>query len=89
MKDHDLERRFKTPGDPNLAGAEWDDPGEWVDCPACSSFGEILPGAKAGHWAGLMPWPADLRPEPCDLCSGSGEVPRIVADEYEARECYD
>ena len=45
-----------------------------VDCPACGGTGWLVPGARAGHWAGLLPWPADLVAEPCELCDGSGEV---------------
>ena len=47
---------------------------EKVDCPACGGMGWLVPGARAGHWAGLLPWPADLVAEPCELCDGTGEV---------------
>ena len=47
---------------------------EKVDCPACGGMGWLVPGARAGHWAGLMRWPADLVAETCDTCDGSGEV---------------
>ena len=47
---------------------------EKVTCPACGGQGWLVPGAKAGHWSGLLPWPADLVAETCELCDGSGEV---------------
>ena len=59
---------------------------ELVECPACAGQGTIYPGAKVGHWAGLMPWPAEVTGERCDLCGGAGEVAPDVAAEYEARE---
>lgn len=59
---------------------------ELVDCPACNGQGTIYPGAKVGHWAGLMPWPADVAGERCELCGGSGEVDRATAAEYEAAQ---
>jgi len=59
---------------------------ELVECPACAGQGTIYPGAKVGHWAGLMPWPPEVTGQPCNLCGGSGEVTEAQAAEYEAAE---
>lgn len=61
-------------------------PPDLVDCPACNGQGTIYPGAKVGHWAGLMAWPAEVIGERCDLCNGAGEVDQATAAEYEAAE---
>lgn len=59
-----------------------------MDCPACAE-GMVWPGATVGMWAGQVPWPEDLQPEPCDLCNGTGAVLVRVAEEYEADQAAD
>lgn len=66
--------------------ARWGPFPDLVDCPACNGQGTIYPGAKVGHWAGLMPWPAEVKGEECELCQGSGQVTEAEAAEYEAAQ---
>ena len=56
----------------------------FVDCPECGGTGLLCPGATCGMWAGLLPWPDEITSELCDLCDGDGQVPALVAADYEA-----
>ncbi len=58
---------------------------EKVECPQCSGWGFLYLRLKAGHWAGLMPWPDEdeLGQECCELCNGEGEVDSVTAAEWE------
>ncbi len=45
-----------------------------VKCPECAGNGVIFSRATPAAWAGLIPWPGDMRGAPCGFCEGSGQV---------------
>jgi len=52
-----------------------------VECPQCGGEGFCVPGARVGHWEGLMPW-SDFRPQCCPLCEGMGVVSSEAASRF-------